>query len=165
MNMIVTADDNWAIGRAGALLVSIPSDRKFFLNTTAGKVVVMGRKTLESLPQQRPYPSRTNIVLSADPGYKVRGAIVVNSLEALKDELKKYPSEDIFVIGGSSLFHQLLPLCDLVHLTRIHHSYQADAWFPNLDEMEDWEITADSEEQTYFDLEFHFLRYERVSHF
>ena len=165
MNMIVTADDNWAIGRAGALLVSIPSDRKFFLNLTAGKVVVMGRKTLERLPQRRPYPGRTNIVLSSDPAYKVKGAIVVNSLDALMEELKKYPSEDIFVIGGSSLFHQLLPFCDLIHLTRIHHRYQADAWFPNLDEMDDWQITADSEEQTCFDLEFHFLRYGRVSHF
>ena len=81
------------------------------------------------------------------------------------EELRKYPSEDVFVIGGGSVYRQLLPFCDLIHLTRIHHRFQADVWFPNLDEMNDWEITADSEEQTYFDLEYHFFRYERVSHF
>ena len=165
MNMIVTADDNWAIGHRGKTLVNIPSDEKFCREITAGKVVVMSRKRLESFSQGKPLPNRTNIVLSADPRFHSKDVIVVRSLEALMEELKKYPSEDIFVIGGGSIYRQLLPFCDLIHLTRIHHRFQADVWFPNLDEMKDWEITADSEEQTYFDLEYHFFRYERVPHF
>ncbi len=162
MNMIVAVDDNWAIGYRNRLLVSIPSDKKFFRDTTAGKVVVMGRKTLESFPGQRPLQNRTNIVLTGRPDYHVKDALVVYSVEALLEELKKYPDEDIYVIGGDSIYHQMLPYCDLVHVTRIHHEYLADAWFPNLDKMPEWEITADSDEQTYFDLEYEFLRYERV---
>lgn len=161
MNMIVAADDNWAIGLNNKLLVSIPSDTKFSREITTGKVVVMGRKTLENFPQKRPLPNRTNIILSSTPGYRVKDAIVADSLEALKEELKKYPSEEVFCIGGGSVFRQLLPWCDLVHVTKIHHAYQADTWFPDLDASDEWEITADSDEQTYFDLEFHFLRYER----
>ena len=162
MNMIVAVDDNWAIGFQNKLLVSIPSDKKFFRATTTGKVVVMGRKTLESFPGGRPLPDRTNIVLTKREDYKVKDAIVVHSMDELMEELKKYEQDDIYVIGGDSIYHQMLPYCDLVHVTKIHHVYQADAWFPNLDEMPDWEITADSEEQTYFDLEYEFLRYERV---
>ena len=161
MNMIVAVDDNWAIGCRNRLLVRIPSDQKFFRETTTGKVVVMGRKTLESFPGSRPLPNRTNIVLTANKNYQVKGAVVVHSLEELLTLLQNYPSEDIFVIGGDSIYRQLLPYCDLAHVTKIHHRYEADSWFPNLDEMPDWEITADSEEQTYFDLEFEFLRYER----
>ena len=77
------------------------------------------------------------------------------------EELKKYPSEDIYVIGGDTVYHQMLPYCDRIHVTKINHAYEADAWFPNLDEREEWQITADSDEQTYFDLEYRFLQYER----
>ena len=165
MNMIVTADDNWAIGHRGKTLVNIPSDEKFFREITVGKVVVMGRKRLDSFSQGKPLPHRTNIFLSADPRFRSKDALVVRSMEALMEELKKYPSEDIYVIGGGSVYRQLLPYCDLIHVTRVHHRFQADVWFPNLDEMKDWKITADSEEQTYFDLEYHFFMYERVPHF
>ena len=161
MNMIVAVDDNWAIGYKNKLLVSIPSDKKFFRQTTTGKVVVMGRKTLESFPGGRPLPGRTNIVLTTRREYQVKDTIVVNSIEELMETLKGYRDEDIYVIGGDSIYHQLLPYCSLAHVTKVHHKYQADAWFPNLDEMPEWEITADSDEQTYFDLTYQFLRYER----
>ena len=78
------------------------------------------------------------------------------------DELKKYDSEDIFVIGGESIYRQLLPYCTKAYITKIDHAYDADTYFPNLDERPEWKITADSEEQTYFDLEYYFYRYERV---
>ena len=114
MNLIAAVDNNWAIGKNNQLLVRIPMDQKFFREMTTGKVVVMGRKTLESFPNSRPLKNRTNIVLTHN------------------------------------------------HITKVDFEYDADAYFPNLDEKPEWQITGDSEEQTYFDLEFYFLRYERV---
>ena len=161
MNIIVAVDKNWAIGNNNKLLVSIPSDMKFFRSTTTGKVVVMGRKTLESFPNGLPLKNRTNIVLTSNPDYKVKGAIICHTLEELLETLKAYDSEDIYVIGGDSIYHQMLPYCDVAHVTKIDHAFEADAWFPNLDDMPEWEVTADSDEQTYVDLEFRFLKYER----
>lgn len=161
MNIVVAADNNWAIGRNGNLLVKIPNDQKIFRQMTAGKVIVYGRKTLETFSQQQPILGRVNIVLTRNKNYQVRGAVVVHSLEELLEELKKYNSEDIYIAGGQSIYEQMLPYCDTVHVTKIDYSYQADAHFPNLDEMEEWQITADSEEQTYFDLEYVFLKYEK----
>ena len=161
MNLIVAVDKNWAIGHNNKLLVSIPADMKFFRSETTGKVVVMGRKTLESFPGGLPLKNRLNIVLTSDPEYKVKDAVIVHNLEELQEELKKYPSEQIYVIGGESIYRQLLPMCDVAHVTKICHAYEADTWFPNLDEMEDWELTGESDEQTYFDLEYYFLKYKR----
>jgi dihydrofolate reductase len=161
MNLIAAVDSNWAIGKNNELLVRIPADQKFFRETTTGKVVVMGRKTLESFPNGIPLKNRTNIVLTSNPNYQVRDAIIVHSLDELHEELKKYPSDDIFVIGGEKVYKELLDECDTAHITKINFAYDADAYFPNLDEKPEWVITGDSEEQTYFDLEYFFYRYER----
>ncbi len=161
MNLIVAVDKNWGIGCNNKLLVSIPADMKFFRETTSGKVVVMGRKTLESFPNGLPLKNRTNIVLTKNPSFHAKGAIVLHSLEEVLEELKKYADEDIYIIGGGSIYRQFLPYCSVAHVTKIDHAYEADAYFPNLDEMEEWRITADSEEQTYFDLEYTFLKYEK----
>ncbi len=162
MNLIAAVDKNWAIGCKNKLLVSIPADMKFFRETTVGKVVVMGRKTLESFPNGMPLKKRTNIVLTHDKTYKVPDAILVHSMEELHEELKKYPSEDIYVIGGETIYKQLLDECDVAHITKIDYEFEADAYFPNLDELPDWKITQDSEEQTYFDLEYYFYKYEKT---
>ncbi len=162
MNLIVAVDKNWAIGLGNKLLVSIPADMKFFRQTTTGKVVVMGRKTLESFPGGQPLKNRTNIVITRDPNYKVKDGIVVSNIEEALEELKNYREEDIFVIGGESIYRQMLPYCKTAFVTKIDHSYDADTFFPNLDETEDWRLTGISEEQTYFDLEYVFARYERV---
>lgn len=161
MNMIVAADRNWAIGNRGDLLVRIPGDHKFFREETTGKVVVLGRKTLQTFPQGLPLKNRQNIILSSKMDYQVKDAAVVHSIEELLEELKKYKSEDIYIIGGDSVYRQMLPYCDVAHVTRIDHSYQADTYFPNLDQMEDWVVTADSEEHTYFDIAYQFVKYER----
>ena len=161
MNLIAAVDKNWAICRNNKLLVSIPDDMKFFRETTTGKVVVMGRKTLESFPGKKPLKNRVNIVLTGDRSYQADGAVIVHDMEELHEELKKYPSEDIYVIGGESIYKQLLDECDVAHITKIDFAYESDAWFPNLDEKEAWVVTADSEEQTYFDLEYHFYKYEK----
>lgn len=161
MNIIVAVDNNWAIGNRNQLLVRIPNDHKHFREETTGKVVVLGRKTLETFPQGMPLKNRTNIILSTDPKYQVKDAVIVHSIAELMEELKKYNDEDVYVIGGESIYRQLLPYCKVAHVTKIDHEYEADSYFPNLDRDEEWQITADSEEQTYFDIPYQFLKYER----
>ncbi|MGN0402480.1 MAG: dihydrofolate reductase [Acetatifactor sp.] len=162
MNLIVAVDNNWAIGNKGRLLVSIPNDHKHFREETTGKVVVLGRKTLQTFPQGLPLKNRISIILSGDKKYTVKDAIVVHSVNELMDELKKYDSGDVYVIGGESIYRQLLPYCDTADVTKIDHVYEADTYFPNLDANPEWEITAESDEMTYFDIAYHFVRYERV---
>lgn len=161
MNLIVAADENWAIGNKGDLLVRIPADHKMFRQETTGKVVVLGRKTMDTFPGGQPLKNRTNIILSGNPEYAVKDAKVAHSIEELLEQLKEYDSRDVYVIGGTSVYEQLLPYCDTAHVTKIEHSYEADAHFPNLDEDPAWRITADSDEQYYFDLTYRFLKYER----
>lgn len=161
MKMILSADKNWAIGKDNQLLVRIPSDMKFFRETTTGKVVVMGRKTLESFKNGLPLKNRINIVLTKNPDYKIKDAVIVHSKEQLLQKLQAYQSEDIYVIGGESVYRMLLDLCDTAYVTRIDYRYEADTYFPNLDKRPEWEIVQKSEEQTYFDLEYRFVTYRR----
>lgn len=161
MNAIVAVDRNWAIGNKGQLLVSIPNDHKMFRQETLEKVIIYGRKTLETFPLSRPLDRRVNIILSANPDYKVNGALVVHSIEELKEAIREYDTDDVYVIGGASVYRQLLPLCDTVHVTKIDYAYEADAWFPDLDADPEWEITAEGDEQTYFDIPYTFVRYSR----
>lgn len=161
MNLIVAVDKNWAIGYNNKLLVQIPADQRFFRNETLHKAVIMGRKTLESLPGGMPLKDRLNVVITSNPDYKVNGAVVVDSIEKALEAVKEYKSEDVYVIGGESIYRQMLPFCDLAHVTKIDYAYKADTYFPNLDEMEEWVITGESDEQTYHDIVYTFYRYEK----
>ncbi len=162
MNLIVAVDENWAIGYRNELLIRIPADMKMFRQETTGKVVVLGRKTLETFPNAQPLKNRTNIILSAKADYEVKDATVVHSIDELLEELKAYADEDIYIIGGETIYRQMLPYCNVAHITKIDRSYEADAFFPNLDEDPAWEITAQSDEQSYFDTTYSFVKYERV---
>ena len=146
MNAIAAVDANWAIGNKNRLLTSIPADMKFFREKTMGHVVVMGRKTLESFPNGLPLKNRVNIVLTANRSYKVKDAIIVHTKEELLEELKKYDSNELYVIGGGSIYEMLIPYCDTAYITKIDHAYAADTYFPNLDQMDDWEMTEVSTE-------------------
>lgn len=160
MKAILSADRNWGIGYQNKLLVSIPSDMRFFREMTEGKVIVMGRKTLESFPNGLPLKKRINVVLTHDRSYQVKDAVIVHDKEELLEELKKY-QEDIFVVGGGSVYELLLPYCDTAYVTRIDMEYQADTFFPDLDQDPEWELTEESDEQTCFDIEFTFTVYRR----
>ena len=146
MKAILSADRNWGIGYQNKLLVSIPSDMRFFREMTEGKVIVMGRKTLESFPNGLPLKKRINVVLTHDRSYQVKDAVIVH---------------DIFVVGGGSVYELLLPYCDTAYVTRIDMEYQADTFFPDLDQDPEWELTEESDEQTCFDIEFTFTVYRR----
>lgn len=165
MELIVAVDQNWAIGKDNKMMWSIPADMKFFRETTRGNIVIMGRKTLESFPQGQPLKDRVNIVITKKSGYRVKGAVVVHSIEeAVKTAEKEAEKCEgaIFVIGGASIYRAMLPLCDTAFVTKISHAYDADTYFPNLDADGEWRMTKISEEQTCFDLEYHFTVYERI---
>lgn len=163
MNLIVAVDNNWAIGYQNKILVNIPEDMQLFRKETTGKVVIMGRKTLESFPNGLPLRDRINIVMTKEKNKKIKDAIVCHSVEEVLEETKKYNSDDIFVIGGESVYRELLPYCKVAHVTKIDYKYQADTKFVNLDEMPDWQLAKTSEEKTYFDLEYEFRKYVRKS--
>lgn len=161
MNLIVAVDRNWAIGKNGRLLVSIPEDQSLFRQETMGKVVVMGRKTFESLPGGNPLYGRTNVVLTRNRDYRRNGAQVFCNMEDALEFLKQFSDEDIYVAGGGEIYSLFLPYCDTAHVTAIDYAYEADTYFPNLDRLDDWTVTAESEERTYFDLCYEFRKYER----
>ena len=161
MNVIVAVDKNWAIGKDNRMMWSIPADMKFFRETTKGNIVIMWRKTLESFPQGQPLKNRVNIVITRKKDYKVKGAVIVHSVEEAVKEAKKYEGE-LFVIGGESIYRAMLAYCDTAYVTKIDHAFDADTYFPNLDEDKEWQMITISEEQTCFDLEYYFTVYERV---
>ena len=161
MNIIVNADKNWAIGKNNSLLVRIPADMKYFRQMTEGNIVVMGRKTLESFPQAQPLAGRNNIVITKDPAYQVKGAVVVHSIEEAIEESKKYDT-DVYCIGGESVYRQLLPYCDEAFITKIDHAYEADSFFPNLDENPRWQLTEQSETKRWEGMDFAFCPYEKI---
>lgn len=162
MKLIVAVDENWAIGNKGQLLISIPADHKMFRQETLGKVVVLGRKTLETFPQGLPLDNRTNIILSRKADYKVKNAIIVHDREELLKAVEGYNTDDVYIIGGASVYEQFLDLCDTAIVTHLDREYVADAFFPNLDKDPEWEMVSESEEQVYFDTTYTFREYKRV---
>lgn len=134
---------------------------EIFREMTKGNVVIMGRKTLESFPNGQPLKNRVNIVITRKKDYKVKGAVIAHSVKEAVKEAEKYEGE-LFVIGGESIYRAFLSYCDTAYITKIDHAFDADTYFPNLDEDEEWEMTKISEEQTCFDLEYYFTVYERV---
>ncbi|MBR2902423.1 MAG: dihydrofolate reductase, partial [Clostridia bacterium] len=117
MNLIVAVDNNWAIGNKGDLLARVRADLRYFAAKTTGNVVVLGSKTLATFPGGRALKNRTNIVMSTRD-ISPEGTIVVHSLEELLEETSKYPSESVYVIGGASVYNQLLPFCDTAYVTK-----------------------------------------------
>ncbi len=168
MKMIVAADKNWGIGNKNTLLVRIPADQKRFQTMTLGKIIVMGRNTFESLPGKVGLYGRRNLVITHNPTYKAPGADVVHSFEEAMSYLdaclaKGYQSEDIFIIGGERVYRQFLPLCDTIYLTKIAYAYEADTYFPDLTKLSEWQLWDQSDEQTFFDIEYFYEEYRKVS--
>lgn len=144
MKAILHVDKEWGIGKANDLMFSIPADMKFFRETTLNKVVVMGSNTLKSFPGGNPLKKRTNIVLFPG-GEKRDDCIIVDSLEELFEELHKYDSDEIFIIGGAMMYETMLPYCNEVLVTKVDAIGEADRFFPNLDKLPAWECIYESE--------------------
>ena len=144
MKAILHADREWGIGKNNSLMFKIPADMKFFKEITTGNVVVMGSNTLKSLPHGKPLKDRTNIVLDLN-GEKREDCTVVNSLEELFAEIKKFDGDKVFVIGGAMTYKTLLPYCSEVLVTKVDAEGDADVFFENLDKNADFKLIYESE--------------------
>jgi dihydrofolate reductase len=162
MKAIVAVDLNWGIGYRGNLLLRIPEDMKHFKERTLNRVVIMGQETFESLPGKEPLQNRTNIVLSISKEFSHDGITICRSLTELFGELSKYDSGEVFVIGGESVYRQLLPYCSEVYVTKINHSFAADKYFPNLDQEQGWTQSAAGEAKVHDNIEFRFTKYSNA---
>lgn len=160
-NVIAAVSKNYGIGADNDLLYNIPEDKKFFRTMTAGKTVVMGRRTFESLPK-KPLPNRVNIVLSSDGNFKAEGVTVCRSMDELKGELEKYPDEEIFIIGGAAVYKAMLPMCGRAYITHIDDEVPADKFFPEIEKLPEWKCTERSDSKEFGGLKYSFRTYERV---
>jgi dihydrofolate reductase len=140
MNIVVAVDSEWGIGLKDQLIVRISEDMKRFRALTIGKIVVLGRKTLETFPEGRPLEQRINIIMTRHDDFAVGSALICHSLGELAKLLQDLPDENIYVIGGASIYDLLLPYCRYAYVTRIEYTGQADRYFPNLDEDQAWEL-------------------------
>jgi len=163
MNVIAAVDEFWGIGREGKLLARIPADMAYFKAKTLGKTVLMGKTTFFSLPLSLPLKQRQNIVLSTDTSLSIEGARVCHHL---KDALciTGDNHDDLFVIGGQSVYEQCLPYCRLAYITKYRPPQGiADRFFPNLDRLHHWQVISRDNPNLYGDIQFEFLVYENTS--
>ena len=162
MKLIVAVDEQWGIGRNNELLFSIPEDKIFFKESTVGKIVVMGHNTLKSLPSSLPLKNRINIILTRDNSIKIAGAIVCGSINQLGSVLSMCLSDEVFVIGGHSIYAQLIDYCDEAYVTKIFSKKNADRFFPNIDAADNWEIIEKSQTKTFDGIDYCFLKYKNL---
>ncbi len=140
MKAIVAVDKKWGIGKKNDLLFSLPKDMEFFRKTTLNKVVVMGSNTLKSFPNGKPLKNRTNIVLYPG-GEKRDDCTIVESLEELSKELKKYNPDDVFIVGGAMFYKTMLPYCSQILVTKVDSDGGAEVFFENLDNLPSWRLS------------------------
>ena len=159
MNLVVNVTKNWGIGYQNQLLVSISQDLRRFRSLTEGKTVILGRKTLETFPGRRPLKNRTNIIMSTNRDFSAEGARTVHGVEELKKAIENLPSENIFVIGGASVYEELLPYCHRAYVTMTDVILPADRFFPDLDRLPDWKRESASPAMTEGHLTFRYLQY------
>ena len=153
MNIVVAVDKNWGVGKQGQLLFHLPPDLQFFKQKTLGKVVIMGQNTLLSLPNSKALPNRTNFVLTFDKDFKPEGCRMFFGIDDVLQAVKKYPPEDVFIIGGASVYKQFAPYCEYAYITKIFADGNADCFFYTC---KDWEIIEQSETRNYNGIEFAF---------
>ena len=159
MELIVAVYDDWGIGCEGDQPIALSADRKFFRKTTAGSTVIVGRKTVGSFPGQAPLPKRRNIVLTRQD-VDIPGFETAHSPEEAAAMCA--PGERVFVIGGGTVYRQMLPMCDRAYITKVHTTAPCDTWFPNLDESAEWELTEVLESGVEDGIAWEAVLYERV---
>ncbi len=159
MNLIASVDKNWAIGNEGQLLAKVSEDMRWFKEHTLGRAVIMGRTTLDTFPKGEPLPNRTNIVFSKDQSLMIDDCLVVNSLEELRKALYEFHSDDIFVVGGASIYEMLLPSCHYAYITKFDQEFAADRYLANIDNLPDWELLYTSEDKFQDGMRYNFCKY------
>ena len=161
MKMIVCVSENFGIGLNNDLLFSLPPDMKFFRETTSGKVVIMGRGTLDSFPGGKPLKNRTNVVLTRDKSFVRDGAEVFHSKEEILDYVSSFPSDDVFVIGGGQIYEMFKDVCDEALVTMVYKTVPCDTFFFDIDKASDWHLAGESEKMEFEGTEFSFRTYRR----
>lgn len=159
MELIVAVYDDWGIGKDGTQPVALSADRKFFRDTTKGACVIVGRKTLADFPGGRPLPNRVNVVISRGNS-TVEGTALCHSPEEAAAYTKQYPR--VMVIGGGSIYRQMLPYCDKAYVTKVHACPESDTWFPNLDEDPAWHLTQTLQSGEENGIAYEMCVYERI---
>ena len=159
MDLIVAVYEDWGIGKDGTQPIALSADRKFFRETTRGAAVIAGRKTVADFPDQKPLPGRENIVLTRNT-LDIPGFTVCHSPEAAAKLAEK--AEKAFVIGGGSIYRQMLPMCNKAYITKVHCTPESDTWFPNLDEEPDWKLTKILQSGEENGIRYEMCLYERI---
>ena len=161
MILITAVDKNWGIGIGNSLLNHLSPDMKFFKEKTTGNVVVMGKSTFLSFPGPKALPNRVNIVLTTDKSWSAPDVIVCHSIEELFIQLERYDTNTVYVIGGESVYNQLLPYCNTAYVTKVETAKTADKFFPNLDESNEWFLSQDGEMLEHNGVNFKFTTYKK----
>lgn len=159
INLIVCVDRDWGIGLNGGELFNIKQDKEFFKHKTINKAVVMGRKTLDSLPDGKALSDRVNIVLTNDKDFEREGVIVCHSADEALNEIKKYP--ETFIIGGGEVYSQFLPYCERAYVTKADAQKTADTHMVNLDKETDWKLVSETKDFLQGEVNYRFTVYER----
>jgi len=160
MKLIAVCDKKWGIGKQGKLLCHLPGDLKYFKENTLGKTLVMGRKTLESLPQGKPLPGRKTVILTGNSDYRPEECAVCSGIDEL---LSEYGKEDLIVAGGGQIYEQLLKYCDTCLITKIDGDLEADVFLPDLDKRPEFELTWQGDRIEENGITYRFTKYERVN--
>ena len=161
MKMIVCVAENFGIGKDNNLLFSLPPDMKFFRETTMGKVVVMGRGTLDSFPGGKPLKNRTNVVLTRDASFEREGAIALHSKEEVLEYVKQFESDDVFIIGGGQIYDMFRNECDEAIITKVRKTVPCDTFFFDIDSDEKWYLAEESELMEHEGISFSFCVYKK----
>jgi len=164
MKLIVAVNSNWGIGKGNDLLYHLPSDMKFFRSATKDNIIVIGRKTLESFPNAKPLPYRTNVVLTRDKNYIAEDTIIFNNTEDVLEYTKNNSDRETYICGGEEIYKLFLPYCEEALVTKIEDDCDAEKFMPNLDKDENWELFEKSEPLTENGLSFCFCTYKNKNY-
>ncbi len=161
MDIVVAVDMSWGIGLNGTQTLIIPEDRKYFRELTKNNTVILGRRTLMDFPNAKPLPKRRNIILTTDKNFSVEGGEVAHSVDEAVELCKD--DEQVFIIGGASVYKQFLPLCKYAYITKLYAPSEADCWFHNLDADPNWKLVSPIEKKLSGEIEYAFLKYENLN--
>ena len=161
MNLIVAVDKNWGIGKDNGLLIRLKGDMQYFREKTLGKVVVMGRSTLESFPGGEPLKNRINVVLTRKEDFEKPGTVVVHDMDALRELANEFQPDDVMIIGGASVYNELMMSCDKLYITKIDKEFEADTFIKNVDELPNFKVFWKSDIQEEDGIKYQFYEYRR----
>jgi dihydrofolate reductase len=170
MKLVVAVDKEWGIGYQGGLLAYVKADLAHFRELTTGKTVVLGSTTLKTFPGGRPLKNRKNLILSRNPDFAPEGATVLRSVKEVIDYQKEHPEQELVVIGGASIYEQMLPYCDTAYVTLFEETFPKDTYFPNLDADPRWQcvqlsqqMKSTGETDTIDGMTYRFATYKRTN--